>query len=387
VQPSGDNSTVVLTGCGLVTALGLDAANACAAARAGILRAAQLDAYPIRSLADGSVSGAVGHAVPLLTEGFEGEARLIRLLQGGFEDLARQCPEAPWKRKRTAFYLSVPDIHRLFSGAELVADDAARKEMREAAKAAGNTSPGEARAARLLSEGARMAKWPGRPELKWCADSGNTGVAEAILRASDDLRAGACEVGIVGGVDSLLDEDTLFWLEQTGRLKTPNLATGLQPGEAGGFLVFEKAPVASAQNRRTLTRLETVCLGMEAHPLVSGEPPSGVGLAEVVYRAATTTPWGRQRPFWLIHDLNGESYRAQEWGGALFRLAARERALAEPKVWLSAASFGDTGAATGVVQACMALRAFERSYAPAGFAGMVSTASGGRRGCFVLHRN
>ena len=387
MQPAGDNTTVVLTGCGLVTSLGLDAANACAAARAGILRAAQRDAYPVRSLADGSVSGVVGHAVPLLTDGLEGEARLIRLLQGGLEDLARQCPDAPWKRKRTVFYLSAPDLNRLSSGAELVADEGARQEMREAAKAVRNAGAGAARFGRLLGEGARWAKWAGRPELRWCTDSGNTGVAEAIQRASDDLRAGACELAIVGGVDSLLDEETLAWLELTGRLKTPNLAAGLQPGEACGFLVFETASPSSTRAPRALTRLETVCLGAEAHPLISGDPPSGVALAEVIHHAATTTTWGRQPPLWLIHDLNGEAYRAQEWGFALFRLAARSRALAEPRLWLPAASFGDTGAATGAVQACMAFRAFERAYAPACAAGLVSTAPGSARGCFVLQRN
>lgn len=387
MRPSADNPTVVLTGCGLVASLGLDAVNACAAARAGIRRAAHCDAYPVRSLADGSVSGVAIHAVPLLTDGFEGEARLIRLLQGGLEDLARQCPDAPWKRKRTAFYLSAPEIHRRLSGAELVADEEARQEMIAEAKAVRIKGADAARSGRLLSEGARWAKWPGRPELKWCTDSGNTGVAEALQRASDDLRGGACELAIVGGVDSLLDEDTLSWLELTGRLKTPNLAAGLQPGEACGFLVLEIAAAASSQPSRALTRLETVCLGTEARPLVSGDPSSGVALAEVVHRAATTTAWGRPPPLWLIHDLNGEAYRAQEWGLALFRLADRSRALAEPTVWYPAASFGDTGAATGAVQACLAFRAFERGYAPAQTAGLVSSAPGSSRGCLVLRRN
>ena len=143
----------------------------------------------------------------------------MRLLQGGLEDLAGQCPDSPWKTKRTAFYLSAPSAHRLSSGAELVADEDDRTKMLEAAKQAGDHATDSERATRLLHQGAQWANWHGQPHLKWCTESGNTGVTEAIDQASKDLRAGICELAVVGGVDSLLDEDTLGWLELTGRLR------------------------------------------------------------------------------------------------------------------------------------------------------------------------
>jgi len=357
VARDNDKLNVVVTGCGLVSALGLDMANACAAARAGITRATSMEVYPVRSSADGSVAGVVCHAVPFLTDGFEGDARLARLIQGALEDLIRQCPDAPWRTRRTAFYLSLPSAHRLLSGAELVADEDARKEMLEAAKEVGERTADLERARRLLNKGAQWAGWAGQPHLKWCTESGNTGVAEAIRQASDDLGAGLYDLAIVGGVDSLLDEDTLTWLERTERLKTPDLASSLQPGEACGFLLLEATSAASSRGARMLVRLDAICFADEPKPLFSGEPSTGVALAEVCKDAISGK---EQRRIWLIHDLNGESYRANEWGTVIFRLASMSPAFTGPQVWFPAIPFGETAAAFGAVSICMLPFSFER---------------------------
>jgi len=375
---------IAVTGCGLVSSLGLDVVNACAASRAGIVRTSGMDVYPVRSSADGSVGGVVCHAVPLLTDGFEGEARLVRLVQGGLEDLARQCMDAPWKTRRTAFYLSVPSLERLATGAELVAEEGKRQQMQELAKEKRDPVAGFERAGRLLSQGARLAHWSGKPELKWCTDSGHTGVAEAMRRASTDLQGGGCDLAIVGGVDSYLDEDTLAWLELTGRLKTPDRANGLQPGEACGFLLLETEESAAKRMPKRRVCLDAVCLEEEAMSLVSGGQSSGVALAEVVHHAASVSSWGREAPARISHDLNGETYRAHEWGLALLRLAARSKVLAEPEVWFPSASFGSTGAATGAVQACVAAQAYARPHLSAKPLAVVSSADGRPRGCFVL---
>jgi hypothetical protein len=375
---------VVVTGCGLVSSLGLDVVNSCAAARAGVVRATSMEVYPVKSSADGSVSGAVCHAVPFLTEGFEGEARLTRLMQGGLEDLVKQCPDTPWKTKSTAFYLSLPGAHRLLSGAELVADENIRKKMLEAANGVCGCTADVGRASRLLNQGAEWAGWHGKPNLRWCTESDNTGVAEAIRQASSDLAAGVCDLAIVGGVESLLDEDTLFWLEVTGRLKTPDQACGLQPGEACGFLILENAYSASNRSAGILSRIDAICFAEETKPVFSGELSTGVALAQVVHDAAQSNTNWESSPIWLIHDLNGESYRANEWGNALFRIASRSAAVAEANVWLPAVSFGSTGAATGAVQACVAIHAFQRGNSPQPAVGMIAASDDSMRACEIL---
>jgi 3-oxoacyl-[acyl-carrier-protein] synthase-1 len=374
---------VAVTGCGLVSSLGLDVANACAAARAGISRASEQEEYFVRS-ADGLVGGVVCHSVPFLTWGFEGDARLMRLIQGGLEDLARQCPDAPWRTKRTGFYLSLPSQTRLLDGAELVADEGERKAMQEAARTVKGQSDHAEHARRLLNRGSLLAQWAGEPVLKWSTDSGNTGVAEAIQQAAMDLQTGVCELAIVGGVDSYLDEETLNWLEKTGRLKTPNRANGFQPGEACGFLVLANESTASQGGAKQLSNLRAVCLGDEAAPLFSGGCSSGAAMVEVVTRAASLVSWGSDVPGCLLNDLDGEPYRAQEWGLALHKLAAPSRAVVESDTWMPAVSFGNTGAATGAVQACVALGAFERRGTSVRRAGLITASDSGRRACLML---
>ena len=68
-----------------------------------------------------------------------------------------------------------------------------------------------------------------------------------------------------------------------------------------------------------------------------------------------------------------------EWGNAVVRLVAQSPRFAEPVLWYPAASFGDTGAASGAVALCMAIRAFERGYAPAQTATIISSADGSNR--------
>jgi 3-oxoacyl-[acyl-carrier-protein] synthase-1 len=84
---------------------------------------------------------------------------------------------------------------------------------------------------------------------------------------------------------------------------------------------------------------------------------------------------------WVISDLNGEPYRAIDWGNALVR---RIRALAEPVLWCPALWFGDTGAASGAVALCLAARAFERSYAPAPWSLVLSSADGPDRAAVIV---
>ncbi len=85
-----------IAGIGLVSALGCDAATSCAAARAGLVRSRVLDNFALRSAVDGEAEPVIGHPVSLLTRGFEGDARLMRLLQGALTDLLADTADFPW---------------------------------------------------------------------------------------------------------------------------------------------------------------------------------------------------------------------------------------------------------------------------------------------------
>jgi 3-oxoacyl-[acyl-carrier-protein] synthase-1 len=369
----------------LVCSLGLDVATACAALRAGVVRPATVDTFVVGTLDD--FGGATVHAACVLTHGFEGDARVLRLLHAAFDGLQTQS-EAPWKTARTGFYVSLPHPDRQHTGFELIADEDLRRQeiSRWEGIQAARHSPddGWQRARSLLERASVLAGWEQSVNLRAFSMTGNTGVAEMIDAASRDLSAGAVELAVVGGVDSLIDSSSLQWLERRRRLKSSATSAGLAPGEAGGFLLLETVPHAQLRGAEILAVLQSSVLDREEHPQLAGSISLGEATARVLARTAPLADWSLEAPPWLIVDQNGENYRAQEWGCALTRVVEDHPGFQDPVVWYPVTSVGDTGAASGVVQTSMALQAFHRGYAPARQVVLLAGADAGHRSATLL---
>jgi 3-oxoacyl-[acyl-carrier-protein] synthase-1 len=91
----------------------------------------------------------------------------------------------------------------------------------------------------------------------------------------------------------------------------------------------------------------------------SDEPPNGVVLARAI-NSLLATEAGRADVALVIGDLNGDEYRAQNWGGALARVPSR--GVLNASMWIPALGFGETGSAVGAVGLCLAARAMERGH-------------------------
>ena len=378
----GDNA-ISVRAVGMAASLGLGVVTACAAARAGIVRAAELDYFPVTSPEDGSVIPLSGHPLPEVTRGFEGFARLVRIAQTALADLCQHLPAANWRNRSVGFYLSLPDPRRKYTGGGLLPDEDARKEM--AAEYEG-AEVNEDLSRRLLAKAASAAGWPGEPRLCSVFYSGQTGVAEALAAAADDLRQERTDLAVVGGVDTLLDAGSLAWLQSLDRLKTPQMPAGVPPGEAGAFLLLDCSDRPALENAPVLATLAGVRFADQPRPMYSGEPPKGDAYEELLLGAADSAGWRDAVASWLITDQNGEPYRAMEWGYAVVRIAGRAKALRHPTLWYPAVSFGDTGAASGAVSMCMAIMAFDRGYAPAPAAAILSAADTGLRSVALVRR-
>lgn len=375
---------ICITGMGMVASIGYDVITCCAAARAGIVRSTGLDYFPVLAPDDWDPLSLTAHQASLVTEGFEGKIRLLRLAHAGLADLQRRVPDPPWTYARTSFYLSLPDPRRVHSGLALIEDEEDRQRLTEEAQEAEEEPLDEKMPDDLLEKAARLSGWRGEPSLRFVTTAGHTGVAEALRAAFADLYNGHVEVAVVGGLDSLLDEDTLRWLEFRGRLKTPNVPGGLQPGEAGAFLVLEPWQDARQRGARIFGILKELSFGEETRSLLGAQTPLGVGLEEVLAPIAKNAGWADRHIVWIISDQNGELYRATEWGNALVRLVANFKAFEEPVLWYPAASFGDAGAASGAVSLCIAMSAFDRGYAPSREATIVSSADGLQRAAMLF---
>ena len=360
----------------MVTSLGLSAPTSCAAARAGLGRATKLDNYPVKSSDDGSVDGVIAHAVPLLTEGFEGDQRLVRLAEAGFAELRTQIPESVCKNGRLGFYVSIPDADRT--------SKTIGKGLEEKLRESDAKNFDRSRPTTILRSAVGRGGIASPAALRWASTEGNTGFAEACRKAADDLASAEVTHAIVGGVDSLLDEGTIAWLEGMERLKSPDFPSGLQPGEAAGFILLENRGTARSRGARIAGAIVAACVGKESNTLFSGEPSTGVGLATVLKDAWESSSWTQENPFWVISDQNGESYRALEWGNALFRLSAIKGGAPSLVTWYPAASFGDTGSASGAVATCLALAAFARKYAPATRVVLAGSSEWSARAAIVL---
>ena len=96
------------------------------------------------------------------------------------------------------------------------------------------------------------------------------------------------------------------------------------------------------------------------------------------------TKESQRSSLWIIADQNGEVYRANEWGHALVHLIQAFPTTQNVRMWLPAIGFGDTGAASGGVAACQALRAFARNYHVENDAIVLSSSPWGERAAFVL---
>lgn len=383
---SGSPPPVVITGCGLVCSLGFDVSTACVAMRGGLVRPSTVDTFMVGDIDDSG--GAIVHAAPFITHGFEGDARLLRLMQAALDDLQLQHPESPWKDARTGFYLSIPDPDRVHTGHDLIADDALREQEINRYKQiqANRSAPVDVndRAQQLLQKSTKLAGWTSPVKLQRASIAGHTGVAELVKLARHDLESEIVDLAIVGGVDSWIDESSLLWLERRKRLKSPTMPVGLQPGEAAGFLLIEKDHRAKLRNAAPLAVLQSVTLEQESHPHLTAEASTGKALAKVLSHSAELAGWSPERPPWLVVDQNGETYRAMEWGYTLSHLIDEHPAFKQPTLWYSVASVGDTGAASGIVQASMALQAFARNYAPARRVAVLSSAEAGQRACMLL---
>jgi len=364
--------SVKIVAVGMVTALGLDWETSCAASRAGILRASVLDHFPFQTEQIGEPQFARGHQVDLLAKGFEGYGRLLRLLAGAMREIHARCDKHPETLRGAAVYLSLPDPTRSQPQFESATFD--ENELHLSL---------DDWALRLTTQASRLAGWPEPSRLEGLSVAGHAGFAQVLQRAIADLESGKVDSCIVGGVDSLLDEDTLTWLLNTDRLKHPAHAAGLMPGEGAALFLLS----SSAKALPEICSLEAVNVGEESQTFMDDKAANGSGLWRTVRTLTSLTSQGNSsKPIrvWLTSDHNGEVYRARELGGFLVRCRGEIQIENDLPVVLPALSFGDTAAASGAIGMAVSSRALSRRYLPPIHNIVLSTSDGPLRGAILL---
>jgi len=349
------NGTVV-TAIGMTTPVGLNAAQSCAAIRAGVSAISELD-FAIETDALDRVP-LMGCSVRPLTDGYLGLGRWTRLAVAALKDLFASARLSARDLDHTALYLALPPVAR--SGLD-------------------------SRIPALL--GSRIARWTGfagaERRTRVCAD-GHASAARALEVALIDVNQGAEERAIVCGIDSLVEPDTLEFLHSNHRLKTDDQVDGFVAGEGAACLLLERGGVARARGAQQLVAIEAVATAVEPVTIWSNEPSPATGLSQAILNTLNQLADRGAEVRLVVTDLNGEVYRAKEFGTT----AARVLTAIPGKwaVWHPADCIGDTGAASFAVSSCLSVRALAQGYAKCNRALVIGSSDDGLRGAAVFSR-
>ena len=206
------------------------------------------------------------------------------------------------------------------------------------------------------------------------------GHASALLglaTAREKVERGEWELCLVGGVDSYLSPATLAWLEAEDQLHgagRENNAWGFVPGEAAGFFLVGSQRAAKRAGLIPLGTVAGTGMAHEKNLIKTDSVCLGEGLGRALRGALKGLPEGFKlaRP---LCDLNGESYRAEEYGFAFGRLTA---SFVDVTDFIAPAkSWGDVGAASGALFVGLVISAFARA---------CTSSEGGERAAVLLRK-
>jgi 3-oxoacyl-[acyl-carrier-protein] synthase-1 len=205
---------------------------------------------------------------------------------------------------------------------------------------------------------------------------GNTNGLALLEQAAALVRERRFAAVAVGAADSWLFRPWLSAADGDWRLLSERNVDGFQPGEAAAFVVVEARGEAE---RRGVAPLSTL-RGFSAARFDRAKalPNTGAELAGALDRVLPAAP-----PL-VVCDLNGESSRAREWAFAVSRLGRRlgaDFALEHPAITL-----GDVGAATGVVLPALAVHYLQTKHEGRPGAVVWAASEDGARRAVLLER-
>jgi 3-oxoacyl-[acyl-carrier-protein] synthase-1 len=156
------------------------------------------------------------------------------------------------------------------------------------------------------------------------------------------------------------------------------------PGEGAAALLLE-APVSARRRRAAaIARIGAVAVGQEPRAHLSGQRSLGEALSGAVARALGEANVGLPHAADTVSDLNGEEWRAHEYGHARVRVSPSR--WDSDRVQLPAMSVGDIGAGMTALQLVLACRAHARGYARADHTLCTASDEYGNVGAAVIYR-
>jgi 3-oxoacyl-[acyl-carrier-protein] synthase I len=360
----------------MATSLGVNASNACAAARANISRATAVDWLDAGADRFWGPEPLVAHAVRF-TDGSTGVAKILALGSLALSDLLSGAQLSRTDLTETGIFLNLSD--KFYEDAHALSADA-DSESRSTPLRSSSWQQQTADLIPRLFRSVGLQPAPGSQRLFY---GGHAGFAQALAAALQHLDRGDFSQCIVGGIDSFVEPAALEAANAQGVLKANERPVGFAPGEAAAFVLLKKAVSGSSPPRVAIT---ATALAPSESWSRSDPPKTAVALADVLTRAVTQAGGGPESVRLLIGDLNGLEIRAMEWGFTLVHLTRRFAGRFDPRLWIAPQHFGEIGAATGPVAACMAAAALARGYADSPAVVVWLSSENGWKGAIKLER-
>jgi len=347
-------ASVVVVGVGARTAVGMTAPATAAAVRAGIAGFAQ---HPF--MVDTAGNRMVVALAPYLSIDLIGAERLAELAGSAAVEAATPLTSAAGGKPPVPVFVGLPPDR-----------------------------PGRAKDLRAVAERVRaeVAAAGLRPGKFTVIEAGHAAGTMALQAAWEAVRSGAAEFALAGGVDSYAEPETLEWLEENDQLHSAgpeNNAYGFVPAEAAGFVLLGSEAAAGRWNLPTTLEILTAQTARETKLIKTDRVCTGEGLTTLFHMLAAGLSQGVQVDH-LYCDMNGEPYRADEYGFALIRAGALFK---DPSTFTAPADcWGDVGATSGPLFLVLAEAAARKGYAPGPLAGAFTSSESGERCGFVTRR-
>lgn len=352
---------MVISGLGVVCPVGLLAANSCAAIRAGIRRIRvfehicdEPDEGPDDEPRDEDDDALRAAMVPYMPEDIDGRERMLRMALRAMQELVFSCRLTHPQIKRTGLLVAMSEP-----------DPAV-------------TKWGSQRAfVRELGERSGLDGWA----TVECLQEGAVGVVRLVERARmllDERHTDAC---VLLAVDSYLDTERLAWLDAERRLRSARNRDGLIPGEGCVALCLEHRNRAGRVGVKARATVGPSNWAEELHPVHSEHASTGAGLTGALRPLLAREPSPGPGP-WVLCNLNGESYRANEWGLVQTRLARQLSPIRE--LHHPADCIGDAGAALAGLLLAYTCEAWRLGHAPANDAILWVASDDARRAALVV---
>ena len=210
--------------------------------------------------------------------------------------------------------------------------------------------------------------------------AGLLGLHASIRKMSE----GAFDVCVLAGVESYLAPETLEWLEENEQLHGAgplNNAWGFIPGEGAGaaLLVTERA-LANLQST-PLGQVLSVGKAFEQNRIKTKTVCIGEGLTVAFREGLSGLPSGAKVTD-VYCDMNGEPYRADEFGFAALR--TKESFESASDFVAPADCWGDVSAASAPLALALSVAASKKAYSNGPYAFLWASSEGGERGAALF---